>query len=48
MIVHECSLSSEMCEAWHGWERLMDYVVAMRLPAIIARDIDYPSIMGDT
>lgn len=37
---HECPLSDEMCEIWHGWERIMDYVMATQLPAAVAREID--------
>ena len=43
---HACDLSDEMCEIWHGWDRIMDYVVAVELPKAIGRQIDIDSLMG--
>jgi hypothetical protein len=43
---HVCDLSDEMCEIWHGWERIMDYVVAVELPKAMARPIDADVLTG--
>jgi hypothetical protein len=43
---HTCSLTDEMCEIWHGWDRLMDYIVAVELPKAMAREIDTDALTG--